>query len=96
MDFVSVGINAASVGDEFCMLLNRVTSERSIEIFEKSSYDIGAKEKKLQQTKEKRKRTKKPRQLFKSEKEPSFHILCREIFSIAEARLALLHVLSSL
>ena len=48
MDFVSVGMNAASVGDEFRMLQKRVTSERSFEIFEKSSYNIGAKEKKQQ------------------------------------------------
>ena len=49
MDFVSVGMNGASVGDEFRMLLKRVSSESSFEIFEKSSYNIGAKEKKRQQ-----------------------------------------------
>lgn len=35
MDFVRVRMNAASVGDEFRMLLKRVTSESSFEIFEK-------------------------------------------------------------
>ena len=34
MDFSSVGINAASVGYEFCMLLKHVTAESSFEIFE--------------------------------------------------------------
>ena len=49
LDFVRFGMNAASVGDEFRMLLKRVTSESSFEIFEKSSCNIGAKEKKQQQ-----------------------------------------------
>ena len=35
MDFVSVGMNAASVGDGFRMLLKRVTSESSFEIFQR-------------------------------------------------------------
>ena len=34
MDFASVGMNAASVGYEFRMLLKRVTPESSFEIFE--------------------------------------------------------------
>ena len=46
MDCVSVEMNAASVRDEFRMLLKRVTSESSFELFEKSSYNIGAKDKK--------------------------------------------------
>ena len=37
MDFASVGMNAASVGEEFRMLLKRVTSESSFQIFEKSN-----------------------------------------------------------
>ena len=52
MDFASVGMNAASVGEEFRMLLKRVTSESSFQIFEKSSYNIGAKEKKQQKQNE--------------------------------------------
>ena len=52
MDFASVGMNAASVGEEFRMLLKRVTS---FQIFEKSSYHIGAKEKKQQKQKPRRK-----------------------------------------
>ena len=42
LQVVSVGMNAASVGDEFRMLLRRVTSETSFEIFEKSSHNIRA------------------------------------------------------
>ena len=52
MDFASVGMNAASVGEEFRMLLKHVTS---FQIFEKSSYNIGAKEKKQQKQKPRRK-----------------------------------------
>ena len=55
MDFVRVGMNAASVGNEFGTLLRRVTSETSFEIYEKSSYNFGARRKK---TKEKEKKTK--------------------------------------
>ena len=58
MDFVSVRMNATSVGDEFRMLLRRVTSKKTFQIFEKSSYNIGAKERKQhqqQQQKSKRK-----------------------------------------
>ena len=55
MDFASVGMNAASVGEEFRMLLKRVTSESSFQIFEKSNYNIGAKEKKQQKQKPRRK-----------------------------------------
>ena len=55
MDFASVGMNAASVGEEFRMLLKRVTSESSFAIFDKSSYKIGAKERKQQQQKPRRK-----------------------------------------
>ena len=39
MDFVSVGMNAASAGNEFCMLLKHVTSENCFEISEGSSYN---------------------------------------------------------
>ena len=55
MDFASVGMNAAPVGEEFRMLLKRVTSESSFAIFDKSSYKIGAKEKKQQHQKPRRK-----------------------------------------
>ena len=49
-------MNAASVGDEFRMLLRRVTSEKTFQIFEKSSYNIGAKERKQQQQQQKSRR----------------------------------------
>ena len=43
MDFISVGMKAASVGDEFCMLLKHVTSESLFEISEGSSYNASIK-----------------------------------------------------
>ena len=55
MDFASLRMNATSVGKEFRMLLKRVTSESSFQIFEKSSYNIRAKEKKQQKQKPRRK-----------------------------------------
>ena len=58
MDFVSVGMNAASVGDEFRMLLKPVRAKTSFEISEKKSYDIGAKEKKQQQQQQQKPRRK--------------------------------------
>lgn len=39
MEFVGVGMNAASVGDEFGMLTKGVTSESLFAISEKSSYN---------------------------------------------------------
>ena len=72
MDFVSVRMNAASVGDEFRMLLKRVISESSFEIFEESSHNIGARRrnnnnKNQGEKKESKKNTFTSRQIFKSE-----------------------------
>ena len=62
MDFVSVGMNAASVGDEFRMLLKHVISESSFQILEKVVITSEQGEETTTtttKTEEKRKRTKK-------------------------------------
>ena len=43
MDFISVGMNAASVDNEFCVLYKRVTYESLFEISEESSYNVSIK-----------------------------------------------------
>ena len=71
MDFVSVGMNAASVVDEFPMLFKRVTyesSRRTRRTRNKNNKNQGEK-------RENKKITFSSRQTFKSEQEPFFHIL---------------------
>lgn len=72
VDFASVGKNAASVGDEFRMLLKRVTFESSRSTRRrrnnKNNKNQGEKE-------ENKKITFSSRQTFKSKQEPFFHIL---------------------
>ena len=69
MDFVSVGMNAASVVHVICMLLQRVTFESSRRRRRNNN------NKNQGEKKENKKITFSSRQTFKSEQEPFFHIL---------------------
>ena len=72
MDFVSVGMNAASVVDVFCMLLKRVTFESSRRRRRRRRNNNN---KNQGEKKENKNITFGSRQTFKSEQEPFFHIL---------------------
>ena len=71
VDFASVGMNAASVGDEFRMLLKRVTFESSRRRRRRRNNYI----KNQGEKKENKKITFSSRQTFKSKQEPFLHIL---------------------
>ena len=73
MDFVSVGMNAASVVDEFRMLLKRVTFESSRRRRRRNNNNKNQGEKK-----ENKKILFSSHQTFKSKQEPFFHILYRK------------------
>ena len=74
MDFVSVGMNAASVVDEFRMLLKRVTFES----WRRRRRRRNNNNKNQGEKKENKKILFSSRQTFKSEQEPFFHILYRK------------------